>query len=89
MSDYIKRKEALEIVKRTCGDYASAFSEISRIQPEDVAPVVHGKWEPYKSSIVETVSCSNCQKTFQSYYGDYQYCPRCGAKMNLQEVPHG
>lgn len=36
MSDYISREAALEIVKRTSGDYAAAFSEIRKLPAADV-----------------------------------------------------
>lgn len=36
MSDYIRREAALEIVKRTSGDYAAAFSEIRKLPAADV-----------------------------------------------------
>lgn len=36
MSDYISRQEALEIVKRTSGDYATAFCEIRKLPAADV-----------------------------------------------------
>lgn len=36
MSEYIKREDALEIVKRTSGDYAAAFSEIARLPGQEV-----------------------------------------------------
>lgn len=39
MSDYIKRKEALEIVKRTSGDYATAFCEIKKLPAVGVKSV--------------------------------------------------
>lgn len=44
MPEYIKREDALEITKRTSGDYATAFAEIRKIPAADVIPVVHGKW---------------------------------------------
>ena len=43
MSDYISREAAMEIVKRTSGDYAAAFSEIRKLPAADVEPVVHCK----------------------------------------------
>lgn len=43
MVEYIKREEALEIVKRTSGDYATAFAEIRKIPAADVIPVVRCK----------------------------------------------
>ena len=44
MTEYIRKNDALEIVKRTCGDYAAAFAEIKRLPLEDVAPVFCGSW---------------------------------------------
>lgn len=39
MSDYISREAAMEIVKRTSGDYAAAFSEIRKLPAADAEPV--------------------------------------------------
>lgn len=44
MNEYIKREDALEITKRTSGDYATAFAEICKIPAADISPVVHGRW---------------------------------------------
>lgn len=43
MAEYIKREDALEITKRTSGDYATAFAEIRKIPAADVASVVRCK----------------------------------------------
>ena len=43
MTDYIRRNDALEITTRTCGDYATAFSEIRKLPAADVAEVVRCK----------------------------------------------
>lgn len=43
MTEYIKREDALEITKRTSGDYATAFAEIRKIPAADVVPVVRCK----------------------------------------------
>lgn len=43
MDEYIKRKDALEITKRTSGDYATAFAEIRKIPTADVTPVIRCK----------------------------------------------
>lgn len=43
MAEYIKREDALEITKRTSGDYATAFAEIRKIPAADVVPVVRCK----------------------------------------------
>lgn len=96
MADYISREAALDVVKRTSGDYAAAFTEIARMPAADVAPVVHGKWGINE---YEFFTCSVCgggyyngaESTAQaeSYLNSgftYNYCPNCGAKMDKEEV---
>lgn len=86
MGDYIERKVALEITKRTSGDYATAFTEIRKIPTADVAPIVYGRWEQnadgdwYCTNCGEPVSIcdSGKNRTYRK-----PYCPNCGAKMNL------
>ena len=66
MDEYIKKEDAMEIVKRTSGDYAAAFSEIRKLPAEDVAPVRHGRWileahderVNYRWNV--TAECSEC-----------------------------
>lgn len=61
MSDYISRQEALEIVKRTSGDYATAFCEIKKLPAADVRPVVRGEWEFIRKNVDGNVfKCSVC-----------------------------
>ena len=76
---YIDREKAMEIVKRTNGDYVAAWSEIRQLPASDVAPVVHSKWEiccdgyyPY---------CKNCGEEPKSGKMT-NFCPNCGAKMD-------
>lgn len=45
MTEYIERAAALDVVKRTSGDYVAAWSEIAHIPAADVAEVRHGRWE--------------------------------------------
>ena len=40
MAEYIGREFALDVIKRTSGDYATAFAEIAHAPAADVAPVV-------------------------------------------------
>lgn len=89
MSDYISREAAMEIVKRTSGDYAAAFSEIRKLPPADVEPVRHGEWRlvrrmaacgEYECSVcgrIETFGCFNKPE-------NNPYC-HCGAKMDLED----
>ena len=71
----------------------------SEKEPEDVAPVVHGRWEnvqetemyvpDMKLTITKTAeTCSECKARI-GFVGAKQYlfdtlCPNCGAKMDLE-----
>lgn len=93
MSDYISREAAMEIVKRTSGDYAAAFSEIRKLPAADVEPVRHGEWlrtDDDWSSLV-TIQCSACGGEWCFEVDEdvqllgYNYCPGCGCKMDLED----
>ena len=86
MAEYIERGFALDVVKRTSGDYAAAFAEIAHAPAADVAPVVHGRWV-YGEDV--DIQCSVCGADAFTE-GDYRqvksrYCPNCGAKMDLED----
>lgn len=53
--------------------------EIGKMDSEDVAPVVHGRWKRYGRNLGE---CSNCGEIVNIRYN---YCPNCGARMDLEE----
>lgn len=87
MTEYISREAAMEIVKRTSGDYAAAWSEIRKLPAADVAEVRHGRWKHNDcyESWADRYVCSLCENHALSD-GDYRhelsnYCPNCGAKM--------
>ena len=93
MTDYIKREEAMEIVKRTSGDYASAFAELRKLPAADVAPVRHGRWK-YNTDF-QVWNCSECGENPHKGTGVVvaeenlpAYCPHCGAKMDLEDENH-
>lgn len=97
MSDYISREAAMEIVKRTSGDYAAAFSEIRKLPAADVEPVLHGLWEGYSTSRYCGIDADG-EPVFRDGVVYYclnpkcrrktvikeNYCPNCGAKMDLE-----
>ena len=91
MDEYIKKEDAMEIVKRTSGDYAAAFSEIRKLPAEDVAPVRHGRWVNERSRIKMYYAeycydCSECgQPTGYGRYPISSFCPHCGARMDEEE----
>lgn len=89
MPEYIEREKALEITKRTSGDYATAFSEIRQLPAADVVPVVHGEWKKLKGMAPPEYHgkhiCSECGRIAGSWgYHELltNYCPYCGAKMD-------
>lgn len=86
MSDYIKRDFALDVVKRTSGDYAAAWAEIAHAPAADVAPVVHSTWIMKRRGNGwddwMDITCPVCgfHDDKPSFIG--RYCPACGAKMD-------
>ena len=65
----------------------SAAELLNRVPDADVAPVTHGKWERKAEwADLVTGSCSACGQTLTTKQGEkMNYCPRCGAKMDLEE----
>lgn len=74
MSDLIRRDDVLEIIKRTSGDYATAFSEISKFPAVDA---------------VEVVRCKDCRwaKSYERCDGEIGfYCHFCGNSFTYGEL---
>ena len=93
MAEYIE-KEALMVA--LCkeiigdGDYYNGKDDmqdeirdmVSRFPAADVAPVRHGRWLPFHSTAAGDIQyCSACEIgcTWKP-----NYCPNCGAKMDLE-----
>ena len=61
--------------------------EVNPVRPADVAPVVHGCFEPcfdekgnWRQGFAK---CSNCGKEYYAQViNHFGYCPNCGAKMD-------
>lgn len=88
MTDYIQRNDALEIIKRTCGDYAAAWSEIRKLPAADVAPVVHTRWAHLGGDEWCCPVCGFVITTEGSWdKPTKKYCEDCGAKMNEPDEP--
>ena len=95
MAEYIEREAALEAVCKYCCEYDAERTEcicnerlaVLKIPTADVAPVRHGRWEKQSG----LYSCSECGMTcpydVQADVIEYwacNYCPNCGAKMDLE-----
>lgn len=52
----------------------------------DAMPVLHGQWET-NSDKPDTLICSVCKCGFDMWKHDpHNYCPNCGAKMDLEAL---
>lgn len=101
MTEYIDRKAVEEMIENAeyiapafglCGGYCIDDIDLSSIPTADVAPVVHGKWvhDHYEqsSSQFEIVKCTNCDYRAYAmavFVKEGNYCPNCGAKIDLEE----
>lgn len=78
-------------VSKTENCMQSKMVDLYNIEAADVAPVVHGRWvreNMVKLSCTITYVCQMCSASFsiRSDLGDvYNYCPNCGAKMDLNK----
>lgn len=76
-----------EVLCRSCG-YMDCIEmiETGDFLTADVQEVKHGKWKQVDDT---KCRCSNCKKVFLiAVYpngGEKNYCPNCGAKMDLKE----
>ena len=62
------------------------FNEaVEEIPTADVAPVVHGRWiEQEKYTFGVMYDCSICNNRILDNGHSWNYCPNCGAKMDLE-----
>ena len=63
MMEYISRDFALDVVKRTSGDYAAAFAEIAHAPAADVAPVVRCRECKHLNVVNNEKLYAHCPKT--------------------------
>ena len=83
MKEYIERAVALDVVKRTSGDYVAAWSEIVHLPAADVAEVRHGRWIDVRGeSSGLNWRCSLCAKRVLQ---KSPCCPNCGARMDKED----
>ena len=97
MAEYIKREAAIRALLNDSPEQVGYSREdaadcIRYMDAADVAPVRHGRWEHdhYENCCdnFEIVKCSRCgHKAYAIalYVKSGNYCPNCGAKMDLEE----
>ena len=93
MIEYIKRKEAVELLERAFDnnwEVSGTLDRLRAIHAADVKPVKRGKWvkqEPY-----DVWKCSACKEdNLYAYSCDEEgyklqdlFCPHCGADMRKE-----
>lgn len=99
MAEYIEREELLYEFREIMPDIGvneladELYNVALDLPAADVAEVKHGKWievqkENIWNDIVPVLECSACGKYTVGTRGimtKSNYCPNCGAKMNLED----
>ena len=89
MAEYVEREKVLSKAAPVEGCFSDMISayDVVMLPTADVTPVRHGRWEKQSG----LYSCSECGKTcpydVQADVIEYwacNYCPNCGAKMDLE-----
>lgn len=75
-------KHAFDLTDETVDTLLTALRTPTREQVEKM----RGEWTENKDVAIESAICSKCKTVFQAYYGNYQFCPRCGAPMTDEAV---
>ena len=54
----------------------------------DAEPIRHGKWTITECFDVKDMTCSSCGWLYEYHAGmeeEWNYCPNCGARMEMEE----
>ena len=87
LNDLISRATARDVIN-TWGRHENEtvrmillHHDINAVPAVNAAPVVHGRWESWHTSIGYIEQCSECGAGYDGVTG-WSYCPNCGAKMD-------
>ena len=88
MDEYIDRKQELNLVESS-GMWGwskeQLYDEMQDVPSADVAPVVHGTWFLRHIGHGHYWECSVCHATPIYVTNNTNYCPNCGAKMDVEQ----
>lgn len=94
MSEYIDKHEAYTLLKDLEAAYiyppvreayGTAARHIDQIKPADVQPVKHGRWIEVSPKHSRCSVCdTTCLIAVYPISKGANYCPNCGAKMDLK-----
>ena len=85
MAEYIEREAMLHKMKM---DIRPPFAVARDFPAADVAPVRHGRFVhdgPRFDGAVDWWHCSSCGGLVSGVETRFDYCPYCGAKMDMEE----
>ncbi len=69
------------------GSHLPVRSVLDDSHRESAPPVVHGRWIQVDDTKCKCSECEVVTLIAQYPYGDKNYCPNCGAKMDLEAAP--
>ena len=82
MAEYIEKEEARLAVMRA-GSIGNILPMLEAIPAADVSPVLHGRWVVREIGHSVISECDLCKYPVSTKWGRTNYCPRCGAKMEV------
>lgn len=91
MAEHIERESVIEAIMSEPPDahYPQWYAgKIKSIPAADVAPVRHGRFVhdgPRFAGGVDWWRCSSCGGLVSGVETRFDYCPHCGAKMDMEE----
>ena len=71
------------VLSENCPIYNASIA-IGAVPAVDAEPVRHGRWIYLNESVFPDYACSLCG-CISIFVADAKYCPRCGAKMDLED----
>ena len=90
MAEYVTKKQVIDWY-RPYGQtdepipFETLVSDLRDMKTADVSPVRHGRWVAIKvPNEWDRGQCSECRSIFNSSVWGTNYCPNCGAKMDLE-----
>lgn len=89
MAEYITKDEAIlqltgiNLPKDRDSYIALVTKRLQDISAADVAPVIHAKWKHIDETHDICMNCGVVVEIVMHGEGDTNYCPNCGAKMEI------
>ena len=86
MDEYVSKEAFIKRFEGMNMSWVLTMLDIFKEFPAaDVEPVRHGRWVPVSNTgIGATGRCTVCNKAIYGFVA-YNYCPNCGAKMDLED----